>query len=171
MKRSLKRLDAVHQKLMDTILPLDFEVFSRRPAENEWSVGEIVQHLYLVEARVVKDLERALAQDPRRISFLKKLIPTSIVASRLVRVKAPKAVNPLEVPEKERAIENYNHARQSLKELCASHGHDRFKELVFRHPFLGDINGPATVAFVGYHEQRHLKQIREVLNKLRKVKA
>jgi len=28
------------------------------------------------------------------------------------------------------------------------------------------IDGVATVSFVGYHEQRHYKQIREVLRKL-----
>ena len=66
------------------------------------------------------------------------------------------------------AIENFNRARNSLKELCAAHGQDRFRKLVFKHPFLGDIDGVATISFVGYHEQRHYKQIREVLRKLQR---
>jgi uncharacterized damage-inducible protein DinB len=166
MNKSLKRLDVVHQRLMNTVAPLDSKLFQERPAEGEWSVAEIVQHLCLVEERVIKDLERALAAEPGRVNFLKRLIPTSIVSSRIVRVKAPKAVNPTEVPEKETAIQNYNHARQSLKHLCSTHSKERFRQLVFNHPFLGKIDGTATVAFVGYHEQRHFKQIREVLKKL-----
>jgi hypothetical protein len=166
MNRSLKRLDVVHQKLVETVGPLDPQLFMQRPSETEWSVGEIVQHLYLVEARVIKDLKRALDAEPGRVGFFRRFIPTFIVASRVMKFKSPKAVNPTEVPEKETTIENYNRARQSLKDLCATHGKARFKQLVFKHPVLGDIDGTATVAFVGYHEHRHFKQIREVLKKL-----
>ena len=166
MNRSLRRLDSVHQRLIDTVSPLEAALFSRRPAADEWSVAEIVQHLYLVEERVIKDLKRAIASEPQTVGFLKRLIPTAIVSSRLLRVKAPKAVNPVAVVEKDEAIQNYNRARTSLKQLYASHGPDRFRKLVFKHPFLGNIDGIATVSFVGYHEQRHYKQIREVLKKL-----
>jgi hypothetical protein len=60
----------------------------------------------------------------------------------------------------------FDRARQALKTLCATHGRNRLKKLIFKHPFLGDIDGVATIAFVGYHEKRHFKQIREVLKKL-----
>jgi hypothetical protein len=164
--RPLKRLDSVHQKLIDTVTPLDSKIFSQRPSNDEWSVAEIVQHLCLVEERVIKDLERAVAKEPQRIGFVRKLVPTFVVSSRLLRVKAPKAVNPIAVPEKTEALENFDRVRQALKTLCATHGKDRLRKVVFKHPFLGDIDGVATVSFVGYHEQRHFKQIREVLKKL-----
>lgn len=166
MNRSLKRLDVVHQRLMATVAPLDSQTFMQRPSQDQWSVGEIVHHLYLVEERVVKDLKRALEAEPGRVSFLKRLIPTFIVSLRVKKFKAPKAVNPLDAPGKETTLENYDRARQTLKDLCAMHGKKRFRQLVFKHPFLGPIDGPATVAFVGYHEHRHFKQIREVLKKL-----
>jgi hypothetical protein len=167
MKRSLKRLDSVHRKLLEAISPLEPQVFSHQPSESEWSVAQIVQHLCLVEERVLKDLELAIAKEPRSPGLLRRLVPTSIVASRLLRVKSPKAVTPVTVLEKNVAIENFNHARDSLKQLCSTHGPDRFKQLVFKHPFLGDIDGVATISFIGYHEQRHYKQIREVLRKLK----
>ena len=166
MKRSLKRLDAVHQKLIDAITPLEPNIFSQSPSKDEWSVAEIVHHLCLVEDRVIKDLEKAAAKSPQQISLLRRLVPTAIVSSRLIRVKAPKAVNPLDAPAKDVAIENYNRARNALKDLCTTHGKDRLRKLVFKHPFLGDIDGVATISFVGYHERRHYKQIREVLKKL-----
>ena len=75
-------------------------------------------------------------------------------------------MNPLDAPAKDVAIANFAGARNRLKTLCATHGEERFRNLVFKHPFLGEIDGVATVSFVGYHEQRHYKQIREVLRKL-----
>ena len=168
MKKILRRLDSVHQKLLGTVSQLEPEIYSRRPTEGEWSVAEIVHHLYLVEDRVTQELEGAIGRAPQRVGFFRRLIPTSIVSVRLIRVKAPTGMNPLNAPSKEVAIENFDRARQSLKSLCAAHGNNRFRNLVFKHPFLGDIDGVATVSFIGYHEQRHYKQIREVLRKLTK---
>ena len=166
MKKALKRLDSVHQKVIGTVSTLEPNVYSQRPSEGEWSVAEIVHHLCLVEGRVIKELEGAIAREPRRVGFLRRFLPTSIVSLRLIRVKAPKAMDPLDAPIREVAIENFDRVRSSLKTLCATHGDDRFRNLVFKHPFLGEIDGVATVSFVGYHEKRHYKQIREVLRKL-----
>ncbi len=171
MKRALQRLESVHQKLIGTVSTLEPEVYSQRPAAGEWSVGEIVHHLCLVEDRVIKELEGAIARAPQRVGFFRRLIPTSIVSLRLIRVKAPRAMNPLDAPVKERAIENFARTRNNLKALCATHGDERFRNLIFKHPLLGELDGVATVSFVGYHEQRHYKQIREVLRKLRNSAA
>ena len=153
--------------------PLDDVLFLQQPADGGWSVAQIIQHLRLVEERVIKDLEKAVSRPPRRVSFVRRFVPTSIVSSRLLRVKAPQAVTPEAVAEngpamplpKNEALANYNRARNDLKALCATHGSDRLRRIVFKHPFLGEIDGVATVSFVGYHEQRHYKQIREVLKR------
>src|SRR6266404_3796244 len=174
MKRVLKRLDKVHEKLAATVAPLDEGLFKRQPADGGWSVAQIVQHLCLVEERVTKDLEKAMSRPPRKVGFVRRFMPTSIVSLRLVRVKAPQAVNPEAAaekdaapatPSKNEATANYNRARNDLKKLCATHGEYRFRQIVFKHPFLGEIDGVAAVSFIGYHERRHYKQIREVLRK------
>ncbi|HKB68370.1 MAG TPA: DinB family protein [Pyrinomonadaceae bacterium] len=171
MKNALKRLDSVHQKLLSAISPLDPSIYSRRPTEGEWSVAEIVHHLCLVEGRVTKELEAAIAREPRRVGFFRRLMPTSIVSLRLIRVKAPKAMNPLDSPAQDQAIENFDRTRTNLKTLCAAHSEERFRNPVFTHPFLGEIDGVATVSFIGYHELRHYKQIREVLRKLGQIRT
>jgi len=167
MKRALKRLDSVHEKLINCISALEPTIYSQQPGTGEWSVAEIVHHLCLVEARVIKELEGAIARAPQRVTFLRRLIPIAIVSSRVIRVKAPRAMNPLDAPDRDVAIENFDRTRTHLKTLCATHGHERFRDLVFKHPFLGEIDGVATVYFIGYHEKRHYKQIREVLKKLK----
>lgn len=168
MKRALQRLDSIHQKLIVAVSAIDAETYSRQPAAGEWSVAENVHHLCLVEDRVIKELEKAIARPPRRVSFFRRLIPTSMISMRLIRVKAPKAMNPLDAPAREQALENFARTRSNLKALCAAHDSDRFRQLIFKHPFIGEIDGVATVSFIGYHELRHYKQIREVLRKLEK---
>ena len=167
MKRALSRLGSVRQTLLDTLSPLDSKTFQTRPAEDEWSVGEIVQHLCLVEERVVSDLNKAIEGGPQHLPFLRRFMPTSIVSWRLVRVKSPRAVTPEAQPVKEIAVERLKSSRAELEQFCRDHDEARIRTIVFRHPFLGPINGVATVSFVGYHERRHLKQIREVLQKLK----
>ena len=167
MQRTLKRLEAKHEKLIATVVPLSPQQFSQRPSENEWSVSEILHHLHLVEERVIKELEKELAGAPQRLGLLRRLVPTAIVGSRMIKVKAPRAVTPTEAPDKERGLADYNQTRSRLKSLCATHGRERLQQTVFKHPFLGRISGVAAVSFLGYHEQRHLKQIHEVLNRLR----
>lgn len=166
MNRTLRRLDSIHSKLLVTVTPIEDPLFSQSPADNDWSIAEIVHHLCLVEDRVIKELETQLANPPQNISFLRKFIPTSIVASRLLRVKAPKGMNPLNPPARLQVIANYDTARDRLKELCSTHGRNRLKQVIFKHPFLGEIDGTATISFLGYHELRHYKQIREVIKKL-----
>lgn len=166
MNKALKRLDTIHQKLIRSVSTLEPALYSRQPAEGEWSVAEIVHHLCLVEARVIKELEKAIAREPQRVPFVRRLIPTAIVSLRVIRVKAPKAMNPSDAPTRDIALENFDRTRTTLKTLCATQGQKRFRNLVFKHPILGEIDGVATVSFIGYHEKRHYKQIREVLRKL-----
>jgi hypothetical protein len=170
MNRTLRRLDSVHEKLIAAVSPLASEIYNKQPAAGEWSIGEIVHHLCLVEERVTRELEAAVARPPRRPTFLRRFVPTSIVASRLVRVKAPKAVNPSQTLAKEEALANFAGIRSNLKRLCEGNGDSRLRQIVFKHPFLGEIDGVAAVSFLGYHEQRHLKQIREVLRKVKQYR-
>ena len=166
MKGTLKRLDTVHEKLSTAIRSTNPNLYFKRPDENEWSIAEVVQHLCLAEQHVVKDLRKGLATGPAKVGFLKKLIPMRIISLRLVRVKAPKAVSPNNPPAMDELLRTYDQVRVDLKALCAEHGSDRLKGVRFKHPFLGDIDGMAAVSMLGFHEERHYKQIRDIIKKL-----
>src|SRR5215210_1620253 len=167
MEKVFARLDATHRRLMEMIMPMDEEHFKRRPSPEEWSIAEIVHHLCLVEQRVLDGLEAELPNPPVRVRLLQRLMPVSLlVGSRVVRVKAPKTVEPLKPPSKEEIIANYESVRRSLKEFSAAHGGERMKQLAMKHPFLGTFDGVTAIAFVGHHERRHIKQIKETLRKI-----
>lgn len=166
MLRTLKRLDAAHARLVETVRSVDQSLIHKRPAENEWSVLEVVHHLCLVENGVLAQLRKNLASSAPPASFLKKLIPLRIVAWRAIKVSAPKTVQPQNNFEREQLLANFDEARSSLKEFFEEHGEGRLKQVSFKHPAFGNISGVAAVEFLGFHELRHLKQICEILRKL-----
>jgi len=165
LDKIINRLDSVHQQLLAAVRPLNSDQFKRRPPDKGWSVAEIVHHLCLVEERVLSELENGLTREPEKAGLLGRLVPKAIVASRLLRVKAPRAVIPTDPPDKEQAIASFEAARNKLKQLCSVEGKKRLQQVVLNHPFFGKIDGPSAVSFVGYHELRHYKQIRELLKK------
>lgn len=167
MKSTLKRLDAAHKRLVDTVSAVDPRLLSQRPSENQWSIAEVVQHLCLVEERVLSEFKTHLELPPARVGFWKRLIPARIVTLRLVKVEAPKATRPSSPPPAlEELLKSYDRRRAQLKELCIQEGRERLRNIRLKRPLLGDIDGLAAIAMLGFHEQRHLKQIREILKKL-----
>jgi len=166
MKSTLKRLDTVHERLSTAVRNTNPNLYSKRPAENEWSVAEVVQHLCLVEERITEALEKSLAGGSPKVGPLKKLIPMRIVSYRFKKLKAPKMVTPSNPPPLEENLEKYDGARGRLKQFCAECGPERLKTISVKHPFLGDIDGVAAVSMLNFHEERHYKQIREILKKL-----
>jgi len=167
MKSTLKRFDAVHQQLASEVSAIDPALVSKRPAENEWSVAEVVEHLCLVEGAVMGYVKAKLNEPPVRVSFLKKLLPMRIVSLRVKRLQAPKIVEPSRnLPPLEELLKKYDTIRADTKEVCIKEGRERLSGVCFKHPYFGDMDGAATVSMLAFHEQRHLKQIRQILKKL-----
>jgi hypothetical protein len=63
-------------------------------------------------------------------------------------------------------LEKYHQLREKTKKICNEAGQARLGQIRFKHPYFGDMDGAAAVSMVAFHEQRHLKQIREILKKL-----
>ena len=120
----------------------------------------------MVEQAVVAELEKALQRPPQKIGLLKKLIPMRLVSWRFIRVSAPKAVMPAGFSNARDSMQSWETVRTKLKNLCGTLDSRRLKQLAFRHPLLGNIDGLATISMVAFHEERHYKQIREILSKI-----
>lgn len=167
MKSTLKRLDAVHERLANAVNAVDPALLYKRPAENEWSVAQVVEHLCLVEGAVMSYLESKLDQPPVKVGLLAKLKPMWIVSLRLKRLQAPKIVRPAsDLPPIHELLEKYDQQREKTKKICNEVGQARLGQIRFKHPYFGDLDGAAAVSMVAFHEQRHLKQIHEIIKKL-----
>jgi uncharacterized damage-inducible protein DinB len=168
MKSTLKRLDTIHRKLASTIGSADPALLYKRPAENEWSVAQVVDHLCLVEEAIINYLKSRLDKPPVKVSLIRKLLPMRIVSLRFKRLQAPEVVRPeSNQPPMDALLQRYDNLRGQLTQMCIDDG-ERLRNVCFKHPYFGDMDGAKTVSMIAFHEQRHYKQIRETLKKLSK---
>ena len=168
MKKTIDQLDSLHHQLLDIVSSIEENRFSRRPTEAEWSIAEVMHHLFLAEGWMLKELEKGLKRPPERLGALRNIFkpPVWITGLRLIRVKAPKRAEPLNPPPKATTIENYNDVRVKMKEMATTEGRARLEQIVAVHPILGKYNGAHLVSFAHYHELRHYKQIKEIIRKI-----
>jgi GNAT superfamily N-acetyltransferase len=148
--------------------------FARRPAEGRWCVAEVLEHLANVEERVASLLSDVIAgRRTLRVSLFDRLrrLPPRLVASRRYRVRAPRIVEPRATPTREVALARLAASRTALLALLEEHrGHDVGRFLV-THAALGaqDLHGWAEL--IGFHEERHRRQITEIRSALQESPA
>jgi len=90
-----------HESIASAVRPLDAEQLMRRPAADAWSVGEVLEHLVLMDAlflSAAEPLVLAARPDagapgrPYRESFLGERIAGALILPKAL--KAPKAATP-----------------------------------------------------------------------------
>ncbi len=143
---------------------LDFQV-----SLQTWSVGEVLDHLRLVEIGIVtllqKSGERAAQagfnQPPVDGSVLDCLDQFPIETTNVKR-QAPAFITPAHGKAKDELLRGLQTSRENLTGAI-----DKIKDydlhlLDFPHPFLGKLDLYQWILFVGKHERRHLKQAENV---------
>jgi hypothetical protein len=92
-----------------------------------------------------------------------------IVEARVIRRKAPSAVEPQMVCEKEEMLAGLRGVRErTLAFIEETRGRD-LSDYNLPHPFLGNLNGYDWLQFIASHEIRHMKQMREIAQALPKT--
>lgn len=166
MNEVLRKLDSIHQQMMELVMPIDQERFSHRYSADKWSIAENIYHLYLVENKYLGLLEKAVQAESPKIGMVRRLfqVPPWLVAVRLIKVKVPeRIVEPINAPEKTITLDSYNNVRSKIKALAQKNGKDKLKQLAIPHPMLGLFDAVNVIRFLGYHELRHYKQILETV--------
>ncbi|MBI4853298.1 MAG: DinB family protein [Acidobacteria bacterium] len=166
MEKVLANLDETRKKILDLVNPMSEEKFSGRLVPEMWSIAENLHHVTIVENRYVSEIQEAL-KNPKPMSALRRLfqVPGWMAEIRLIKVKAPKYVEPLNAPPKKETINNFEKTRNELKEICKQAGEKGMLAITVKHPFFGDMDGVNSVVFLGAHEVRHYKQILETIEK------
>jgi DinB superfamily len=146
------------------------EDWKTRPAEGRWSAAELVAHLMMVERAVIEKADKVSQKSPKQISLLKKIhLPMALVASRVIRRKAPVPVDPQMLREKEIMLAEMRTVRErSLAFLEETRGRD-LGQYSWAHPALGTLSIYGWLKFIAAHEVRHTKQMREIAKDLPKL--
>ena len=139
-----------------------------RPADDRWSVAEVLEHLAMVESAVLKACARQLAAaregglaEESASTPIRQTLPPEAVANRERRLLAPANVAPAAV-DADTAWEHVESVRGRFREFVVSCDGLALGEVSFPHPALGSLNLYQWFLFAAGHHARHAAQIREI---------
>ncbi|MGH9805590.1 MAG: DinB family protein [Candidatus Acidiferrales bacterium] len=163
----VERLGHARTSLLSVVEQIAPEQWNQRPEPNCWSAAEVVAHLNMVEAAVLKGMQKLLATEPRPVPFWKRVhIPPIVNLSRLVKVKTPIPLDPALLAEKEKMLARFSALRSETLALLEANRERDLRRWRFPHPFFGSLNGVGWIKMLAYHEARHTKQMREIAGSL-----
>jgi hypothetical protein len=139
------------------------------PGNSAWSAAEIVAHLMQVEQTVAGNATKILREAPQPVSFWKRLhLPVSLAEFRGYKAKTPIPLDSSLVKEKDEMLAEFTGKRDHSVALLLSNGGRDLSAYRMPHPFFGSLHFYDWFRMLAYHETRHMKQIREIVESFRK---
>jgi quinol monooxygenase YgiN len=165
----LDHLDVHRASLRAAVESVPIDSRDRRPAEDRWSVAEILEHLGIVETRIAGVIEQqvetgratGLPVETETASVLPSLDVSNLL-DRSVRRVSGDASLPTGQLDAVAAWTTLEQARLKLRQVVIAADGLALGNLSAPHPRLGSLNLYQWLIFLGGHEGRHALQIREV---------
>ena len=167
MDAIVAKLNRSRAGLLSAVERVPVERWQKRPGNGAWSAAEVVAHLTMVETAVVSGVTKWVRTEPKPVPVWKRLhIPPALGVLRLVKVKSPIPLDTRLVGEKDAMLERYRTVREQTLAFVEANRERDLRRWRRPHPFMGSFNGNTWLKFIGYHEARHTKQIREIVKSL-----
>jgi uncharacterized damage-inducible protein DinB len=134
------------------------------PASQVWSAAEILAHVAMIEESILAGCKKVSQATPRPVPMLKKIhAPLALAAWRGRKIRSPLSLNPLRVHDREQAYAALGTTRQASLAFIESCRDRDLGAHRFPHPVFGSLSLYDWYRFLGYHELRHRKQLRELV--------
>jgi len=170
-EQHLNALDKALQNLENSLMACTPEQLNRKPAPNQWSVMQVVNHVMMAEAGSLNYLKKKLS-DPSAIkkagigsAFRTWLLNLSQIIPGL-KFKAPAFINEDKLPpvsDREAVFQQWRAGRAALRAFLESQPDEIFTLEAFRHPRAGRMTIGQMLSFFESHLNRHVRQIRRRL--------
>jgi len=162
----LKNLAESRERLLAIVQRLSREQLHFRPAPGRWTVAECVEHIAMVEERVLGLIQKVLGDGPapakRSAMEGRDGILVEEVAGRSRRVEAPEYLVPRGRWPDEQLWKEFEAARQRTREFASGTDADLRKHF-YAHPVLGELDLYQWLLLIGAHCDRHRAQSEEVM--------
>ena len=138
-----------------------------RASEGGWTVAEIVEHLSIAERGIMRAIEGLLgpaSDGENRQSAPQALEPFSLdeqAEQARGKIEAPEFLWPTGLPLSE-GLARLAASRAALVTLRPLFDLADYSRRL-PHPAFGPLNAAQWLAFIGMHEERHLRQIERIL--------
>lgn len=163
-------LEKTREKLIATVDALPPGSEDRRENGAGWSIKEIVEHVSMVEERMLKAIQKLLAEAQEKAVFSEVFpsVPADffarLEAARDRKLEAPEQLHPQGGQSLADSLAKMKRNRSVLAELQADVEKIDASAPTLPHPALGDLNLYQWIIMIGLHERRHLMQIERILH-------
>ncbi|WP_404451593.1 DinB family protein [Virgibacillus necropolis] len=151
-------------ELFNEVNGLSDEAFNKKPAEGQWSVKQVMEHLFLMEGAITKSIIDQL-ENGEVVNAEPKPIEAS--TNRATKVTAPDFAIPNDdFATLDELKLKLTATHQGLAKVAETADEKQLEAKGFPHPLFGQMSLKQWIPFVAYHEKRHTLQIKEVKEKL-----
>lgn len=165
--RVVRLLNESRDALLAAVQPLSEAQWTFKPRPDRWSIGEIVEHLGLVERGLFSRVEQAVAA-PADAEWAtstagKTALLERLLVDRSVPRDAPERVVPTGTVGRDDALRIYNE-RRARSLTFAEENRDPLKAHTADHhrPVYGTLNAYQWLLYIPLHNLRHIQQIDEI---------
>ena len=165
--------EQIRRRLTTRLESLSETQRTARPAAGGWSVAEIVEHLSITEQRLGQLLQMMLekaaesgaaAQSPPQ--FTPFSLDEFAERARGQKFEAPEFIRPsggVALPD---SLASLSESRAAVEALRPRLEATDLSAAQYPHPAFGPLNIAQYLAFIGLHEERHLRQIERLVETL-----
>jgi len=124
----------------------------------------MIAHVAIIEETTIFGMKRLLRAAPQPVPLRQRFhLPLAIATWRGRKVRTPIPLDAKRVRDKQESLAGLLATREATVAFIEStHGTD-VSLYHYQHPFLGSLNMYDWFRTIGYHELRHAKQIRELV--------
>jgi len=162
----MKHLAESRERLLRMAQGLSNEQLHYCPAPGRWTVAECLEHIAIVEGRVLGFVQKLLETppDPSKRSAMEGGDDAMFagVAGRVTRFQAPEYVAPTGRWPDEQLLKEFEGARQQTRDFAASTNAD-LRQHFYKHPVFGELDMYQWLLLIAAHCDRHRAQSEEVM--------
>jgi hypothetical protein len=164
-------IDETRNRIYSRVEDLSDEESRHRASAGAWSVAEIIEHLSKIEGRLLKMMTMMLRKaeavgarsGDRPVEIKPFTMEKFIEATRNEKFTAPEPVHPEGHARLTDSLEKLRASRAELHNLRPRIEMTNLAGATYPHPVGTSLNFYEWLAFIGLHEERHLRQIERVL--------
>ncbi len=160
----IDRLQQSRTKLLDAVANLTPEQWKFRPAPDQWSIADCVEHVVMVEKRILKLIAKVLsspAPDEKPVVPADDDLERNAV-ERINRFTAPEALHPKQNwPDTSQLLSEFEQARARSLQFASETQAD-LRNHFYDHLFFGPLDCYQWMRLIPVHCDRHCSQVEEI---------
>jgi hypothetical protein len=163
-------IDETRSRLSKRVEGLSDAQESFRLAPDAWTIGEIVEHLSILEERLSRlfpmmvKKAKSSGVEPSGQSFRPFALDNFVEQSLTEKYTAPETVRPTGSLSVKDSLARMRRSRAELHELRPKLETLDFSGMTYPHPAFGPLDLYQWLALIGMHEDRHLRQIESIMS-------